>query len=77
LHHWQFYAKNKISELDTPTIARLMPVKIERWYGFSATNEVKARLHQTEPPNAMTACMRKLVILINRLLKNHDLQLAS
>jgi hypothetical protein len=25
----------------------------------------------------MTACMRKLVILMNRLLKNYDFQLAS
>ena len=30
-----------------------------------------------KPLVAITACMRKLVILMNRLLKNHDFQLAS
>jgi hypothetical protein len=30
-----------------------------------------------KPLVAMTACMRKLVILMNRLLKNHEFQLAS
>src|ERR1039457_2115788 len=33
-------------------------MKIKRWNGFSATNEVKARRHQTEPPNAMPASER-------------------
>ncbi|HEX3856080.1 MAG TPA: hypothetical protein VHY30_02150 [Verrucomicrobiae bacterium] len=48
-------------ELYTPTIARLVPMKNERWNGFSATNATqgsKARLHQTEPPNAMPASWR-------------------
>jgi len=30
-----------------------------------------------KPLVAMTACMRKLVILMNRLLKNYDFQLAN
>jgi hypothetical protein len=47
-----------IFEPDTPTKARLMPIKNERWNGFSATNQVKARLHQTEPPNALPASER-------------------
>jgi len=29
-----------------------MPVKIKRWDGFSATNQVKARLNQTDFPNS-------------------------
>ena len=52
-----------IIELDTPTIGRAIPTKIslaknKRWNGFSATNQVKARLHQTEPPNALPASER-------------------
>ena len=35
-----------------------MPRKSERWDGFSATNQEKARLHQTEPPNALPASER-------------------
>ena len=42
-------------ELDTSTNACPEPMKIKRWSGFSATNQVKARLHQTEPPNALPA----------------------
>jgi RHS repeat-associated protein len=45
------------SELDTPTIARMMP-RNKRWRGFSATNAVKARLHQTKPPNALPTSER-------------------
>ena len=49
------------SEPYTPTIARVMPMMIiKRWNGFSATNQVKARLHQTEPPNALPASWRCL-----------------
>jgi hypothetical protein len=35
-----------------------MPRKNKRWDGFSATNQVKAHLHQTEPPNALPASER-------------------
>src|SRR6267378_8331962 len=48
-------------ELDTPTKARVMPVKIKRWNGFSATNATQGSkdcLHQTEPPNALPASWR-------------------
>jgi len=45
-------------ELYTPTIAREMPMKNKRRDGFSVTNQVKARLHQTEPPNALPASER-------------------
>ena len=47
-----------IIELYTPTIAREMPMKNKRWDSFSATNQVKARLHQTKPPNALPASER-------------------
>jgi hypothetical protein len=49
------------NELYTPTIAREMPMKIERWNSFSATSATqgsKARLHQTEHPNALPASWR-------------------
>jgi hypothetical protein len=36
----------------------MVPMKNKRWTGFSAMNEVKVRLHQTEPPNAMPASER-------------------
>jgi len=39
-------------------LAPLVPMKIKRWNGFSATNAVKARLHQTEPPNALPTSER-------------------
>jgi hypothetical protein len=48
-------------ELYTPTIAREMPIKNKRWNNFSATNATqgnKARLHQTEHPNALPASWR-------------------
>jgi hypothetical protein len=66
-------------ELGTPTMARVMPMKMERRAGLasqarhkmdapkkkfaarnvvSATNPVKARLHQTDPPNALPASRR-------------------
>jgi hypothetical protein len=45
-------------ELYTPTIARMMPKKNRSWKGFSATNQVKARLHLTEHPNALAASWR-------------------
>jgi transposase len=38
---------------------------------------LRLRAAGKKPLVAMTACMRKLVILMNRLLKNHDFQLAS
>jgi hypothetical protein len=41
-----------------PTIARMVPLKIKRRNSFSATNDEKARLHQTEPPNALPASWR-------------------
>ena len=40
-----------------PTIARMMPLKIKRRNSFSATNDEKARLHQTKPPNALPASL--------------------
>ena len=33
-------------------------MKIKRRAGYSATNQVKARLHPTEPPNALPASGR-------------------
>lgn len=45
---------NGENELYTPTIARVVPMKNERWNSFSATNQVKAHLHQTEHPNAFS-----------------------
>jgi hypothetical protein len=43
-----------------------VPTKIKRWDGFSATNQVKARLRLTEHPNATSAwsasARKKLVI---------------
>jgi len=36
---------------NVPTIARMVPVKDERWNSSSATNDEKARLRQTEQPN--------------------------
>jgi hypothetical protein len=33
-------------------------MKNKRWNGFSATNQVKARLHQTKPPNALPTSER-------------------
>ena len=39
----------------TPTIALIMLKKIKRWNGFSATIQVKARLYQTKPLNALPA----------------------
>ena len=52
-----------VIELDTPTIGRTMPTEIrlaknKRWNSFSATNQVKAHLHQTEHPNALPASWR-------------------
>ena len=38
---------------------------------------LRLRAAGKKPLVAMTACMRKLVILMNRLLKNNDFQLAS
>jgi transposase len=38
---------------------------------------LRLRAAGKKPLVAMTACMRKLVILMNRLLKYHDFQLAS
>jgi transposase len=38
---------------------------------------LRLRAAGKKPRVAMTACMRKLVILMNRLLKNYDFQLAS
>jgi hypothetical protein len=38
---------------------------------------LRLRAAGKKPLVAMTACMRKLVILMNRLLKNHEFQLAS
>jgi hypothetical protein len=35
-----------------------MPMKIKHWTGFSATNDEKARLHQTEHPSALPASWR-------------------
>ena len=40
---FQCYDMPLTNKLDTPTIARVMPVKIKRWNDFSATNQVKAR----------------------------------
>jgi hypothetical protein len=48
-------------ELDAPTVARVMPIKIKRRDSFSVTNasqRKQARLHQTEPPNALPASWR-------------------
>ena len=56
---WQHANLNENgSELDTPTIAPVMPMKNKHWNGFSATNDEKAFLHQTEPPNALPASER-------------------
>ena len=38
---------------------------------------LRLRAAGKKPLVAMTACMRKLVILMNRLLKNYDFHLAS
>jgi hypothetical protein len=38
---------------------------------------LRLRAAGKKPLVAMTACMRKLIILMNRLLKNYDFQLAS
>jgi len=45
-------------ELDTPTMARVMPMKIERWNGFSATNDEKGCLHPTDPPSLRFGAIR-------------------
>jgi len=38
---------------------------------------LRLRLAGKKPLVALTACMRKLIVLMNRLLKNHNFQLAS
>jgi hypothetical protein len=44
----QNFNVNTLVELDTPTNAMAMPAEfIWHWNGFSATNDEKARLHQT------------------------------
>jgi hypothetical protein len=53
----------QIIELDTPTIARVVPMKIERWNGFSATNQVKARLLTL---NRQTPCPPRGAVPVNQ-----------
>jgi hypothetical protein len=45
--------------------------------GSAGTGSLKLRAVGKKPLVAITACMRKLVILMNRLLKNYDFQLAN
>jgi len=64
-------------------IAPLVPMTNKRWNGFSATDATqgsKARLHQTQPPNALPAserCPGQPRMLFNAFHSQHPVRIRS
>jgi hypothetical protein len=63
----EFFRSRLENELDTPTIARVLPMKMERWNSFSATNasQSEAKLAYIRL-NIQTPCPPRGAVPVNQ-----------